>query len=85
MVSSPRYHRPDLPQVEHTSDRPVCNQGQQKLPLVHVPNSEHIMGGHGWGMPFPTTPLTANAINKILSHVCHRIIVIAPGWLNMWF
>ena len=35
---------------------------------------------------FPPTPLIANVINKILSHDCGRIIVIALGWPNMlWF
>ena len=34
---------------------------------------------------FPPTPLITNVINKIFSINCQRIIVVAPGWPNMWF
>ena len=35
---------------------------------------------------FPPIPLLGNVVNKILSHDCQWIIIIAPGWPNMsWF
>ena len=37
MASSQGDLRPDLPEVAHTPDRPVCHQVQQETTPVHVP------------------------------------------------
>ena len=35
---------------------------------------------------FPPIPLLGNVVNKLLSHNCKRLTLIAPGWPNMpWF
>ena len=81
-------HRWHTPQIDLFATR-----FSKKLSLFVPPvpdkdgseHSEYIMVGHD-GYAFPPTPLIAIVINKILSHDCRRIIVIATGWANMlWF
>ena len=81
IVSQPGDIQSDLPLVAHT--RSLSPDSTRNFPWAV--DTEHIMGGHGRVCLYPT-PLIANVINKILSHDCPQIIVIAPCWPNMlWF
>ena len=81
-IIQPGDIQPDLALVAHTPNRLVFHQVQQKT--SPVPDKEawavyalHISWKDMNGYAFPPTPLIANAINKILSHDCFRIIVWA--------
>ena len=95
MVSPAGDIRPDLPLMAHNPNEPVSHQVQleNSLFMSPVPDKEawavdtlSISWDDMEGYAFPPTSQIVNVINKILSHNCRRIIVIAPDWPYMsWF
>ena len=83
----------DLPQVASSQGGPVCDEVQLQTASVCVPDPK------AWAVDaltlswedldlyaFPPVPLLTNVLTKALSHRCKRMIIVAPGWLNMpWF
>ena len=85
-------HQTDLPEVVHSSCRPVCHSSDPQTPSVRVSNSRansiDALNINWTGLTayaYPPTALLHRVIQKIRQ--CHcLIIVIAPGWPGMpWF
>ena len=73
----------------------VCHQIQQQTSTVCVTDSRPPGLGSGRTQPFlggldpyafPPAAILGKVVEKLQDYPCNRIILIAPGWLNMpWF
>ena len=94
VVTASTVVQTDLPQVVHSSCRPVCHSSEPQTPSIRVSYPRPKGLGHRcsniiWtgltAYAYPPTALLHRVIQKIRQ--CHcLIIMIAPGWPGMpWF
>ena len=77
------------------SDRPICHEVQNKLPLFVSPVPDTLaVAVDALTLPwedldayaFPPTAILGKVVEKLQDSPCKRLILIAPGWPNMpWF
>ena len=90
MVTASTGVQTDLPQVVHSSCRPVCYSSEPQTPSIRIsyPRPKglgHRCSEHKLDGSLPPTVLLHRVIQKIRQSHC-LIIVIAPGWPKMpWF
>ena len=93
MVTATVSVQPPLPAMACSRGGPFATR-YNKLPKLVSPVPDPQAWGVdvlrlSWGQDlyaFLPIPLLGNVVNKIMTHDCQQVIVIAPGWPNIpWF